>query len=199
MKTKNIFLLTLLLILGVIPVSGQNKTSLFNGKDFNGWLVPENNIWWTIHEGTIKVKSDPQKRESVLWTNTSYENFILELEFKFGDGTVDSGIFLRDITQQIQLGISSSLKRDMTCSPYIEGLGYPIEASGVADLLELNDWNHIVIKVIDNHYTVWLNEKKVMTYSSTNPPKKGPIGLQLHQSHEMEISFRSLFISEIIH
>ena len=103
MKTKNIFLLTLLLILGVIPVSGQNKTSLFNGKDFNGWLVPENNIWWTIHEGTIKVKSDPQKRESVLWTNTSYENFILELEFKFGDGTVDSGIFLRDITQQIQL------------------------------------------------------------------------------------------------
>ena len=44
---------------------------------------------------------------------------------------VDSGIFIRGENPQnpqIQIGISGSLNRDMTASPYVPKQGYPIEA-----------------------------------------------------------------------
>ena len=37
------------------------------------------------------MQSGPQKKGSTLWTEEDYEDFVLEPEFKFGEGTVDSG------------------------------------------------------------------------------------------------------------
>ena len=64
------------------------------------------------------------------WTEKEYKNFEMELGFRFIDGTIDSCIHLRN-SDQIQIGISGSLKRDMTCSPYIPGKGYPVEAKNI--------------------------------------------------------------------
>ena len=105
----------------------EKGKSLFNGKDFTGWKVPENNIWWSVVDGTIVAKSGPRKRGSNLWTEKEFTDFEVSCEFRF-DGKGDSGVFLRDGGQQIQIGISGSLKRDMTASPYISGKGYPVEA-----------------------------------------------------------------------
>ncbi|MED5417307.1 MAG: DUF1080 domain-containing protein, partial [Verrucomicrobiota bacterium] len=88
-------------------------TPLFNGKDLTGWKVPKNNIWWSVTDGTIVAKSGPKKRGSNLWTEKEYTDFNMSCEFRF-DGKGDSGVFLRDGGQQIQIGISGSLKRDMT-------------------------------------------------------------------------------------
>lgn len=145
----------------------------FNGKNFKGWVEPENNIWWTINDGVLKTTSDPEQTGSILWTDKKYNDFVVETEFLYGEGTVDTGIFLREDSQQIQMGISGSLKRDMTGSPYIVGKGYPVEAEGVAEILKPNEWNTIKIKAIDNVYTVWLNGKEVVTYTSENVPKRG--------------------------
>jgi hypothetical protein len=48
-----------------------------------------------------------------------------------------------------------------------------------------------------NVYTVWLNEKEVMTYTSDNATDKGPIGLQLHPNNEMSIDFRNIMVAEL--
>ena len=112
-------------------LSGQELPSAFNGKDLTGWQEPENNVWWKVEEGTLTATSDPEKIGSNLWTEREYTNFIFECEFKFGKGVVDSGVFLRDSKEQIQIGISGSLKRDLTASPYIDGKGYPVEADGI--------------------------------------------------------------------
>ena len=32
---------------------------IFNGRDFTGWKVPQNNIWWTHHDGVLTAKSGP--------------------------------------------------------------------------------------------------------------------------------------------
>lgn len=169
----------------------------FNGKNLKGWVEPENNIWWSVNDGVLFAKSDPEKTGSILWTDKNYNDFVVETDFLYGEGTVDTGIFLREEAQQIQMGISGSLKRDMTGSPYIVGKGYPVEAEGVADILKPNEWNTIKIKVVDNVYTVWLNNQEVVTYEARDVPEKGPIGLQLHPGRDMTASFRNIKIASL--
>ena len=116
-------------------------TKIFNGKNLRGWVVPENNHDnWTAKDGILYVKSDTAKKGSILWTKKQYTNFIISADFMMIDGVVDSGIFLRSENDQIQIGISGSLKRDLTGSPYLPKLKYPVEAK-VKDILKLKVWN----------------------------------------------------------
>jgi Domain of Unknown Function (DUF1080) len=168
---------------------------IFTGKNLKGWKVlPLQDSCWTASKGILYVKSNAIKKGSNLWTEKSYENFIFQTEFMMGDGTVDSGIFLRSENDQVQIGISGSLKRDMTGSPYIPNLKYPVEAKGVKEILKLKDWNTLKIKVVDKTYTVWLNGVDVMTYTSENIIPSGPIGIQLHPGNEMSISYRNMVL-----
>lgn len=178
-------------------LAGEPLPTAFNGEDFSGWKVPENNIWWKVEQGELLVTSGPEQQGSQLWTEAEYTNFVMEFDFKMGRGVVDSGIFIRTPNEQIQIGISGSLKRDMTASPYIAGKGYPVEAEGVADLLDPKDWNSMTIVAKDNHYTVWLNGRFVMSYASESAIEKGPIGIQLHPKNEMSISYRNIRIAEL--
>jgi len=172
--------------------------SIFNGKNLKGWTVqPEDNIWWTVDDETIYVENDPSKTGSTLWTKKEYGDFVVQADFLMGKGVVDSGIFLRSEKDQIQIGISGSLKRDMTGSPYVPGKSYPVEARGVANLLKLDDWNTMKVKLVDQTYTVWLNGKEVMTYTSETMPEKGPIGLQLHPKNEMSIRFKNILVGKL--
>lgn len=173
---------------------------IFNGKTFKNWEVPENNIWWTIHDGILSTKNGPEKKGSILWTKKEYKDFVVQLDFKFGDGTIDTGIFMRgdgEDAPQIQIGESGSLKRDMTGSPYVPKKGYPVEAEGVKELLKMDDWNTIRAQAVGNVYTVWLNGKKVMTYTLENAKLEGPIGLQLHPGREMAVDFRNISVAKL--
>ncbi len=171
-------------------------TSVFNGKDLSGWKVPDNNIWWLIgDDGVLQVRSGPKEKGSILWTEKSYGDFVFECEFRFVSGRIDSGIHLRNM-DQIQIGESGSLKRDMTGSPYIPGKGYPVEAEGVADLLDAKGWNRLKIVVKGAHYTTHLNGKEVMNYKSETAIEKGPVGIQLHGKRDMAIDFRHIKVGE---
>ena len=182
---------SILLILQSTADDGELK-SIFNGKDLTGWDVPDNNIWFTVKDGVLKLENGPQKKGQTLWTSDEYENFEMEFDFKMGKGTVDSGVYVRNSREQIQIGISGSLKRDMTGSPYISGKGYPVEAKGVKELLKLDDWNTMKICAEGKKYTVWLGGEKIMTYESDSAIKKGKIGIQLHGNRVMSIEYRNL-------
>ena len=182
---------SILLILQSTADDGELK-SIFNGKDLTGWDVPDNNIWFTVKDGVLKLENGPQKKGQTLWTSDEYENFEMEFDFKMGKGTVDSGVYVRNSREQIQIGISGSLKRDMTGSPYISGKGYPVEAKGVKELLKLDDWNTMKICAEGKKYTVWLGGEKIMIYESDSAIKKGKIGIQLHGNRVMSIEYRNL-------
>ena len=182
---------SILLILQSTADDGELK-SIFNGKDLTGWDVPDNNIWFTVKDGVLKLENGPQKKGQTLWTSDEYENFEMEFDFKMGKGTVDSGVYVRNSREQIQIGISGSLKRDMTGSPYISGKGYPVEAKGVKELLKLDDWNTMKICAEGKKYTVWLGGEKIMTYESDSAIEKGKIGIQLHGNRVMSIEYRNL-------
>jgi hypothetical protein len=175
-------------------------TSIFDGDDLDAWEVPENNVWWFMDEGTLWAKSDPDKTGSILWTKKKYKDFIVQMDFKFGEGTVDSGIFMRgddELNAQIQIGESGSLKRDMTASPYVPKQGYPVEATRVKELLKMNNWNTIKATAVGNSYKVWLNGTEVMNYTLENANLEGPIGIQLHPSRDMTIQFRNILAGEL--
>ena len=187
-----------LLLMVIVSTQAQDPKlkKIFNGKTLKGWVEPSNNVWWTVNDGILFVKSTAEKKGSILWSENKYENFIIQADFLMGDGTVDSGIFLRSEHDQIQIGISGSLKRDLTASPYIPKKGYPVEAK-VKDILKLKDWNTMKVKVVGSTYTVWLNGNEVMTYTSENMPASGPVGFQLHPGNEMSCSFRNIRLAAL--
>lgn len=191
-------LTSFILLMAVVSTQAQDPKlkKIFNGKNLKGWVEPANNVWWTVNDGILFVKSTAEKKGSILWTESKYENFIIQADFLMGDGTVDSGIFLRSEHDQIQIGISGSLKRDLTASPYIPKKGYPVEAK-VKDILKLKDWNTMKVKVVGSTYTVWLNGTEVMTYTSDNMPASGPVGFQLHPGNEMSCSFKNIRLAAL--
>lgn len=191
-------LASFLLLTVIVSTQAQDPKlkKIFNGKNLKGWVEPANNVWWTVNDGVLFVKSTAEKKGSILWTESKYENFIIQADFLMGDGTVDSGIFLRSEHDQIQIGISGSLKRDLTASPYIPKKGYPVEAK-VKDILKLKDWNTMKVKVVGSTYTVWLNGAEVMTYTSDSMPASGPVGFQLHPGNEMSCSFKNIRLAAL--
>jgi hypothetical protein len=188
-----------LLMSSAALVAGPKLKPIFNGKDLTGWEVPDGNGeagWYKAVDGVLKIQSGPNKKGSILWTKKKYRNFVVEFEFRFGEGVVDSGVHVRN-QDQIQIGISGSLKRDMSCSPYIPGKGYPVEAKNIKKLLKGKDWNTMRIQAVGKEYTVWLQGKKVMTYNSDSAIAEGPLGIQLHGSRNMAIDYRKLKLAEL--
>jgi hypothetical protein len=178
-------------------LNAAEPVTLFDGKTLAGWKPSAMPEYWSVKDGVIIGKSDERKKNSTLWTEGQFQDFVLEAEFRY-EGHVDSGFFLRNENEQIQIGISGSLKRDMTCSPYIaKKRGYPMEAVGVKDLLKIGDWNRIKIEVRGTKYIVTLNGKQVLDYTTEMESAKGPIGLQVHPGVLMEIHFRDLKITNL--
>lgn len=182
---------TLFAFFATTLLSQAAPESLFNGKDLTGWKV-EGAPVWKVEEGLLVGHNGPQKKGSILWTEKEFTDFVFETEFRY-TGRIDTGVFLRQENDQIQIGVSGSLKRDMTGSPYIASKkSYPVEAEGVAELLKESEWNHIKITAKGNVYTIELNGKKVLEYTSDTSIEKGPIGLQVHAGLDMKIEFRKL-------
>lgn len=70
-----------------VPTYGEDAggfTSLFNGKDFTGWTVPDgDNGHWKIVDGVIDY--DAQSEASVdknLWTEKEYGDFVLKVDWR---------------------------------------------------------------------------------------------------------------------
>src|SRR5687767_7697049 len=128
-------------IAGVCRLSGGEDSEgfrpLFNGKDFTGWKVPEgDNGHWKVVDGVIDYDAKSEaKGDKNLWTDRSYRNFILRLDWRLKtdkgylnkvpvilpsglhkkdeDGKeirteiedVDSGVYLRDPKGKSQVNI----------------------------------------------------------------------------------------------
>jgi len=185
-------------LLGKKDIS-KESSDLLGKHGLKGWKVPEGNEaskWYQVNNNILEVRSGSKKKGSVLWTKKEYQDFEVSLGFRFIEGTIDSGIHLRN-SDQIQIGISGSLKRDMTCSPYIPGKGYPVEAKNIKKLLKPKDWNQMRIRAVGQNYTVWLQGEEVMKYKSSSAKEKGPIGIQLHGSRNMKIDFQDILVKEL--
>jgi len=75
-------------------------TSLFNGKDFAGWIVPQgDNGHWKVVDGVIDYDAASEaKGDKNLWTEKEYGDFILKLDWKIKktSGLFNVPIVLKD-------------------------------------------------------------------------------------------------------
>jgi hypothetical protein len=177
----------------------ENAHILLQTNDLSKFIVPKGNNqynWYVVEDGVLQLRSSPNRKHSVLKTKEVFTDFRFRFEFRFIEGNIDSGIELRN-NDQIQIGISGSLKRDMTGSPYIPGLGYPKHAKGVDKLLNSKDWNQMTIICEGPRYRVNLAGNEILDYQSPRAIPKGPIGIQLHGNRDMKIDFRRFLVEKL--
>jgi hypothetical protein len=163
---------------------------IFNGTDLTGWKVV-GHPYWQVVDGTIVGASDDEKKGSMLYTERSYGDVIVEGEVRF-TGEIDSGIMVRKPELQLQIGVSRSLKKDMTCSFYTGKYPEEARAARAGELLKPDDWNRIRLEAKGDTFTVWLNGEQVSRYTTGRYPAPGPIGLQIHAGLVMKVEFRDL-------
>jgi hypothetical protein len=116
---------------------------------------------------------------------------VVEAEVRYS-GRIDSGIMVRKPELQVQIGESSSLKRDMTCSFYTGKYPEEARAPKAAELLKPGEWNRIRVEARGDTFTVWLNGQQVSQYTSDKYREPAPIGLQIHSNIQMKVEFRDL-------
>jgi len=174
---------------------GGDLALIFNGRDLDGWKVVGASYWQVV-DGAIVGESDPTMKGSMLYTKKSYGDVIVEAEVRF-TGEIDSGIMVRKPELQVQIGVSRSLKRDMTCSFYTGT--YPEEgrAPKATEFLRPGEWNRIRFEAKGDTFTVWLNGEQVSHYTSSKYREPGPIGLQIHGGLVMKVEFRNLHAQDL--
>jgi hypothetical protein len=169
--------------------------AIFNGSDLTGWNVV-GEPYWKVVDGAIVGANDAEKKGSMLHTVKHYGDVIVEGEVRF-TGEIDSGIMVRKPELQVQIGVSRSLKKDMTCSFYTGTYPEEARAPKAADLLKPDNWNRIRVEAKGDTFTVWLNGQQVSQYTSDKYREPAPIGLQVHPGLVMKVEFRDLRAKEL--
>jgi len=178
----------------------QEFKPIFNGRDLSGWKVPDPNPFWKVADGVLIGENNPEKKGSMLWTEKSYKDVIVELEVRWTDPQIDSGIMVRKPELQLQLGTSASLKKDMTCSFYTGGTERYPEAGQARDIGKVwkqGEWNKVRLQARGNTFTVWANDQKVSQYTNEKYAGAAPIGLQIHANIAMKVEFRNITVAEL--
>jgi len=167
----------------------QPLEPIFNGKNLAGWTAADG--CWRVENGVLIGENDAALTGSMLHTVNAYGDMVVEAECRFS-GEIDSGIMLRKPELQVQIGVSRSLKRDMTCSFYTGRYPEEARATRAAELLRPDDWNRIRVRAKGDTFTVWLNGEQVSRYTSDRYPEPAPIGLQIHKGLPMKVEYRGI-------
>ena len=167
---------------------------IFNGHDLTGWTAKDLNQFWHVENGVLVGESDGKLNESYLLSEKDYGDFVLEFDVRW-KGETDSGIDFRKPRIQLQLGVSRSLKRDMSGSFYVGKPGYP-DAGQAKDAAKLmrpeGEWNTFRLQARGNTFTVWINGHKAVEYTDAKFSGAAPFGLQIHGGLKMKVEYRNI-------
>ena len=192
----------------------QDNGKIFNGKDLSNWnfvvendAVPGDQVY-TVKDGQISIKGEPL---GYMYTKEKYDNFTLELEYKWAVEASNSGIFvlIEDPKNPFATGIEIQLAAgkagdfvllagsDMLEYTLPEGVTerpkFPVIAKKQpSSELPAEEWNKVRITVKDSVIDVYVNG--VHQNTGTGTVREGHIGLQ---SEGKEILFRNLALTKM--
>jgi hypothetical protein len=173
---------------------------LFNGKDFSGWKSEGSTEFWRIENGVLIGENNAAKKGNYLWTEKEYTDFVLEFDVRW-KGYTDTGIEVRKPKIQLQLGISGSLKVDMSGSFYTGGKpAYPEagQAKMAAKLMKPEgEWNTFRVQAKGNTFTCWINGTKASEFTDARFSGAAPLGLQIHPNVAMKAEYRNVKLAEL--
>ena len=204
MKPLTIALLTLLMSSTIRADEPSDKeVKLFDGKTLDGWKYSDSKLGpqqWSIKDGTL-IAENKGGAASDLWTKKDYRDFELKLQYKTLSDDYDTGVFLRGGDPQVQIGISGSLKIDLTAciyAPADKKGSYPINKHDkVVKLNKVGEWNDLRIILKGKQIETFLNGESINDYKSITIKDKGPIGLQIHKGRKMKVMFKDITVQEL--
>jgi hypothetical protein len=219
MKTYNALILSLTVIV-VTSIGCQSQPDvvpLFNGEDLTGWHMdvpamdeaPDTTQPFLVRDGLLVTLGEPRGH---LITNEEYENYRLEIEYRFPGEPGNGGVlihasepralyemFPKSVEVQMMhenAGDFWCIVEDITVPDMVERRG-PEESWGIHEgdnrrILNLTDgsenplgeWNEMIVEVLGNSIKVWVNEDLV-NYGTDATAEKGNIALQA-EGAEME-------------
>jgi hypothetical protein len=197
-KKSNIFLI--ILTLTIVSCNAQ-QTSLFNGKNLDGWTNYGTEKWY-VEDNEIICESGPDAHYGYLGTDKHYKNFILTVDFK-QEANGNSGIFFRSTVDGIKVnGWQVEVAPPGKDSGGIYesyGRGWLIKPDPEKDkALKMGKWNTMKIKVDGPSVTTWLNGVEMVHLNDEKIGEgEGGIALQIHDGGGIKVRWRNLFIEEL--
>ncbi len=179
-------------------IDADGWARLFNGRDLTGWIAKEGS--WAAEDGVLTRKGGGE-----IWTEQTFGDFILDLEFKVAPGA-NSGVFFRtgDIVNwlhtTIEMQVLDSYGKDVP-SKHDAGAIYDCQAPSKNMVKKPGEWNHVTLTCRSSRIKIAMNGKQIIdmnlddwTEAHKNPdgtpnkfntaykdmPRVGRIGLQDH-------------------
>ncbi len=192
----------IVLLSSVILFAWQSKeTSLFNGKNLDGWEIYGTEKWY-VEDGLLVCESGPDAQYGYLATDKHYKDFDLTLEFKQeADG--NSGVFFRSTIEGTKITgwqVEVAPPGHDTGGIYESyGRGWLIKPDPKDDkALKMGDWNTMRIKVVGSTVNTWLNGKKMVTLEDEKiGAGEGSIALQIHDGGGIKVKWRNIMVKEL--
>ena len=175
-----------------------DKTVLFNGTNLTGWKIYGTEKWY-VKDNLLICESGPDKGYGYLATEKFYDNFILTLEFN-QESVGNSGVFFRSNIEgtkisgwQVEVAPPGSHSGGIYES---YGRGWLIQPpSEYDDVVVLNQWNFMKIKVFNNEVTTWINGIKMININDDKIGKGiGSIALQIHDGGNIMVKWKNINI-----
>ena len=179
---------------------------MFNGRDLTGWQTTGN--WIVEKDNVITLKPRPgengwQRYADYLATKKKYENFELDLEFKFKPKG-NSGVFMRigDLKNHVDNGFEVQILDTHGKERFgHHDCGGVIRTSAPKKMVvkPAGEWNRYQITLIDSHLKVILNGELIqdLDLSKTgmkDRPMKGHISFQ---DEAKRVWYRNVRIKEL--
>lgn len=207
---KNLLTLLLLPFLTLAEEDG-NWTSLFNGKNLDGWVQRGGVAKYEVVDGVIVGTTVPKTPNSFLCTGKEYGDFILEVEYKV-DPTLNCGIQFRSLSKPdykngqvhgYQAEIDPS-DRGWSAGIYDEGRNgwlAPLTGNIAARYaFKQNDWNKYRIQAVGDLIVTHINGIQA-SYLKDKTTAKGFIALQVHgignRDEALQVHYRNIRIQDL--
>jgi hypothetical protein len=204
---KKIILISTIAFIYAVSCLSQNKGDfepLFNGKDLCNWTL-EKSGGFEVIDGELITRSFGPGFD--IFTNRSYGNFILRLEFMLSK-VGNSGIFIRCKPSDPDAGFEVQLlapwtpyRDDLHCTGSMYGhvavTNRPDETTGIWYKMEIKCDRNIVTVSINDKVTTMANTDTVK--SMAGKPYYGVIGIQgNHADEQGQIEkFRNIYIRDL--
>ncbi len=166
----------------------EGFVSLFNGKDFSGWVNMGQEAGWSIKDNVIH--SAGETGGNWLRSEKQYKNFILKVEWRVSQGG-NSGVFIRSAekglpwTTGYEVQITNAPRDDAHCTGSLYGYAAvnprPDESHDTWHTFEIQCHNHHIRILADVNALDQITENKM------------PINMDLRSIESMIYLFTSLF------
>jgi hypothetical protein len=169
----------------------QGFIALFNGKNFDGWWVKEDDTeGFFVRDGIIEWDHEGA---GALMTARRYDDYILRLEYLLPGENTNSGVWVfapRD-GRASKLGMEVQLRGDYGVEPSDDQTGaiYKVIAPTVNARRPADEWNELEIETQGDHFKVTLNGVVVQDVNLSEHEelryrlREGYIGLQDHDNY----------------